>query len=296
VAICYVARAKVNLCLDILGRYANGYHEIATVMQSLALSDCLFFEAALGLTLTLEGEPVPAGEANLVVRAARRLAEATGYRGGAAITLVKRIPVAAGLGGGSADAAATLVGLNELWGLGCDRAFLAALGAEIGTDIPFCLVGGTALATGRGERIRCLPALPELGVLLLKPPYGISTGEAYRDYDLLAPEREPVAAAMAVALDRGAWHEALEYCGNAFEAVAFRKHPELARLKQELKEAGALAALMSGSGPTLYGLFPSVGAASRAAQVFSGRDLRVIVTATAAAGLGRRDGGPRDAC
>lgn len=294
-AICYVARAKINLCLDILGRFANGYHEIATVMQSLALSDCLFFETAVDLTLTVEGEPVPEGKANLVVRAAGRLAEATGYRGGAAITLIKRIPVAAGLGGGSADAAATLVGLNELWGLGCDTAFLAALGAEIGTDVPFCLTGGTALATGRGERIRRLPALPELGVLLLKPPYGISTADAYHDYDLLAPKREPMAAAMAAALDRGGWQEALGYCGNAFEAVTFRKHPELARLKQELKEAGALAALMSGSGPTLYGLFPSVEAASRAARFFRGRDLQVIVTATAVAGLGRREESPLNA-
>ncbi|MGQ9512599.1 4-(cytidine 5'-diphospho)-2-C-methyl-D-erythritol kinase [Thermodesulfitimonas sp.] len=294
-AIGYIARAKVNLCLDILGRYADGYHEIASVMQSLAVGDDIFLEAAAGLTLTVVGEPVPEGEANLVVRAARRLAEVTGYRGGAVITLVKRIPVAAGLGGGSADAAATLVGLNELWGLGCDAAFLAALGAEIGADIPFCLTGGTALVTGRGERIRRLPALPELGVLLLKPPYGISTGEAYRDYDLLAPQGEPVAAAMAAALERGAWREALGYCSNTFEAVIFRKHAELARLKRELREAGALAALMSGSGPTLYGLFPSVEAASQAAQFLGRRDLRVIVTATAAAGLERREESPRGA-
>jgi len=293
------ARAKVNLSLDVLGLRPDGYHEIASVLQSLALGDLLVFEAAPeGISLRVigadSGTQFPecwAGEDNLVVRAGRRLAAATGCKLGAAVTLRKKIPVAAGLGGGSADAAATLVGLNRLWGLECAFGFLSEIGAALGADVPFCLTGGTALATGRGEKITQLPPLPELGVLLLKPPYGVSTAAVYRAYDALRFGRQPVAERMAAALERGSWREALKECGNALEAVTFREHPELAVFKQELQAAGAFCALMSGSGPTVFGIFATAEEAARAGESFRNRDLCVIVTTTAAEGVSFKDEG-----
>ncbi|MDI6631654.1 MAG: 4-(cytidine 5'-diphospho)-2-C-methyl-D-erythritol kinase [Bacillota bacterium] len=289
------ARAKVNLCLDVFDLRPDGYHEVASVMQSLALHDVLALEAVPeGISLQVTGEAVTAGEENLVLRAARHLAAATGCRRGAAVTLHKNVPVAAGLGGGSADAAAVLVGLNSLWRLECEPGFLAKIGAVLGADVPFCLAGGTALATGRGEKLTRLPPLPELGVLLLKPPYGLSTAAVYRAFDSARPNHRPVAWRMAEALAGGDWREALQWCSNALEAVAFREHPELAVLKQELQEAGALCALMSGSGPTVFGIFATVAEAARAGEFFKRRPLHVIVTNTAAAGVflgGEKDDG-----
>jgi 4-diphosphocytidyl-2-C-methyl-D-erythritol kinase len=289
------ARAKVNLCLDVFDLRPDGYHEVASVMQSLALHDVLALEAVPeGISLQVAGEAVAAGEENLVLRAARRLAAATGCRRGAAVMLHKNIPVAAGLGGGSADAAAALAGLDRLWELGCAAGFLAEIGAELGADVPFCLTGGTALATGRGEKLTRLPPLPELGVLLLKPPYGLSAGAVYRAFDSARPNHRPVARQMAEALAGGDWRRALQWCSNALEAVVFKEHPELAVLKQELQEAGALCALMSGSGPTVFGIFGTVAEAARAGESFKHRPLHVIVTGTAAAGVflgGEKDEG-----
>lgn len=280
------ARAKVNLSLDVLETRPDGYHEIASVLQSVAYSDLLTFEALPGgISLQVTGELVAGGGDNLVTRAAERLLEATDCKRGAAIRLQKKIPVSAGLGGGSADAAATLIGLNRLWGLGCDLQFLKELGASLGADIPFCLTGGTALATGWGETTAALPPLPELGVLLLKPPYGLSTAAVYSAWDALRPQWRPAAREMAAVLAQGNWQEALRKCGNALEEVVFREHPELGVLKRELMERGSLCALVSGSGPTVYGIFPTFAEAAAAGDFFQSRDLRVIATTTATEGV-----------
>ncbi|MEW6573948.1 MAG: 4-(cytidine 5'-diphospho)-2-C-methyl-D-erythritol kinase [Bacillota bacterium] len=280
------ARAKINLSLDVFEARPDGYHEIASVMQSVSYSDLLTFEALPeGVCLQATGEPVVGGEDNLVSLAARRLLEATGCRYGAVIRLQKNIPVSAGLGGGSADAAATLIGLNRLWRLGCSMEFLKELGASLGSDIPFCLAGGTALVTGRGEATTALAPLPELGVLLLKPAYGVSTAMVYRGWDALRTRRRPVAREMAAALAEGNWQEALVNCSNALEEVVLREHGELSRLKRVLVEKGALCALVSGSGPTVYGIFSTLAQAARAGQLFGSRDLRVIVTTTAREGV-----------
>ncbi|MEW6447795.1 MAG: 4-(cytidine 5'-diphospho)-2-C-methyl-D-erythritol kinase [Bacillota bacterium] len=280
------ARAKVNLSLDVFETRPDGYHEIASVLQSVAYSDLLTIEALpAGIHLRVTGEPVESGGNNLVARAAERLLEATGCKRGAAIRLQKNIPVSAGLGGGSADAAATLLGLNRLWGLGCSLQFLKELGASLGSDIPFCLTGGTALATGRGETTASLPPLPECGVLLLKPPYGISSAGVYRAWDALRPQWRAAAREMAEVLAKGRWQEALRLCGNALEEAVLQEHSELGVLKRELVEQGALCALVSGSGPTVYGIFPTLEEAARAGELFLSRGFRVIITTTATEGV-----------
>ncbi|MCL6558396.1 MAG: 4-(cytidine 5'-diphospho)-2-C-methyl-D-erythritol kinase [Firmicutes bacterium] len=285
-ALTVLARAKVNLCLDVFGVRPDGYHEIATVLQSVALSDVLTFNSQPeGITLQVAGVPVVTGEENLVLRAARCLAAETGCRRGAAIALRKYIPVAAGLGGGSADAAATLVGLNRIWGLELDEESLCRIAATLGADVPFCVIGGTGLATGRGEELTLLPPLPELGVLLLKPAYGVSTAAVYRAFDIFRCSWQPVAREMAAALMRGEWREALRKCANALECVTFRDHPELPLLKRDLELSGALCALMSGSGPTVFGFFETVQDAAGAGKLLEDGTANVIVTSTASEGV-----------
>ncbi|RDV84625.1 4-(cytidine 5'-diphospho)-2-C-methyl-D-erythritol kinase [Ammonifex thiophilus] len=280
-----LARAKINLALEVRGRRPDGYHEIVTVLQSIELADVLTFAPAEGgLFLEVSGEPVPKAN-NLVLRAAECLRQATGYRGGAFIRLQKNIPVAAGLGGGSADAAATLVALNRLWRLGCPEEFLERLGAEIGVDIPFCLRGGTALGRGRGDELTSLPSLPALGVLLVKPFYGLATAAVYQEFDLhLHPPRYP-AEEVTHWLYKGEWRLAVKSGGNMLEEVVFRRHPELRRLKEELLVAGAFYAGLSGTGPTLFALFPSWEEALDKAPVFAAQGWRVWVTTTARRGI-----------
>ncbi|WP_169302577.1 4-(cytidine 5'-diphospho)-2-C-methyl-D-erythritol kinase [Ammonifex degensii] len=280
-----LARAKINLALEVRGRRKDGYHEVVTVLQSIGLADVLTFAPAEGgLFLEVSGEPVPK-ENNLVLRAAESLRQATGYQGGAFIRLQKNIPVAAGLGGGSADAAATLLALNRLWGLGCPEEFLERLGAEIGVDIPFCLRGGTALGRGRGDELTSLPSLPALGVLLVKPLYGLATATVYQEFDLhLHPPCFP-AEEMTHWLYKGQWQLAVKSGGNVLEEVVFRRYPELRRLKEELLATGALCAGLSGTGPTLFALFPSWEEALDKASAFTVQGWRVWVTTTVRRGV-----------
>ncbi|MGO0121653.1 4-(cytidine 5'-diphospho)-2-C-methyl-D-erythritol kinase [Desulfothermobacter acidiphilus] len=280
-----LARAKVNLALEVRGLRADGYHEVLTVLQSVALADVLLFSpAAEGLFLEVSGEPVPR-EDNLVLLAAERLRQATGYRGGALIRLQKNIPVAAGLGGGSADAAATLLALNRLWGLGCPEEFLLTLAGELGADVPFCLRGGTFLGKGRGDDLIPLPPLPTLGVLLVKPLYGLSTAEVYKEFDLHLISPAFPAEIMGRRLEQGHWQAALRESGNVLEEVVFRRCPELRRLKEDLLGAGALCAGLSGTGPTVFALFSSLEEALAQSSFFLLQGWRVWVAATARRGI-----------
>ncbi|MFA7468299.1 MAG: 4-(cytidine 5'-diphospho)-2-C-methyl-D-erythritol kinase, partial [Desulfotomaculaceae bacterium] len=173
------AHAKINLLLDVVGIRPDGYHELKTVMQTLSLSDDVLLETAPIIDLAVDGANLTAGPENLAYRAADLLKQRTGYRGGAAVRLIKKIPLAAGLAGGSADAAAVLRGLNKMWNLGLRMDDLFHLGAELGSDVPFCLWGGIAMCQGRGEMVTPLPALPSAGVLLVKPCFGVSTADVY---------------------------------------------------------------------------------------------------------------------
>lgn len=246
--------AKVNLVLEVLGKRGDGYHELSTVLQAVDLFDRLVLEEDEALAFRTTDPELPTDDANLVVRAARLLREAAGVTRGARITLEKRIPVAAGLGGGSSDAAATLWGLNRLWRLGWGRERLAGLAADLGTDIPFFLSGGRALGTGRGERLRPLPATPAMSLVLVKPRFPLSTREVYARVPSGLQDDGSRTRRLVRALGSRDSSRIAMSLYNALEAVVEPAYPEITRIKQALLSAGALASLMSGSGPTVLGV------------------------------------------
>ncbi len=262
-----LARAKINLTLDILGKRPDGYHEVEMVMQSVALADEVELEkTAQGVSLTVEGAALAADESNLAWRAAALFLRRFSSAGGIAIRLRKKIPLAAGLAGGSADAAAVLLGMNDLFKKGLNEAALAKLAAEIGSDVPFCLAGGTQLATGRGEILRRLADLPPFPVVLAKPPVDVSTAWAYGRYDAQKAVRRPETEKMLAAIGAG---DRLRICRelcNVLESVTIEEHEEIRRLKERMLEQGALAAMMSGSGPTVFALMESEEAAQTLAK------------------------------
>jgi 4-diphosphocytidyl-2-C-methyl-D-erythritol kinase len=252
------ASAKVNLALDVLGKRPDGYHEIATVMQTVDLFDRLILEAAPTLSLETDDPALPTDERNLIVRAAMLVREGAGVRSGARIRLRKRIPVAAGLGGGSSDAAATLTGLKRLWGLRWTRERLLELAAQLGMDVPFFLTGGPALATGRGEHVERLPSGGGYALVLVNPGVALSTREVY-DRVPAGWHAEPTGARRVV--------EALATRNPVRVAAALTNHlegfvapsfPPVPRMKAALMAAGALGAAMSGSGPTVFGVARSL--------------------------------------
>jgi 4-diphosphocytidyl-2-C-methyl-D-erythritol kinase len=248
--------AKINLGLRVLGRRPDGYHEIVTLFQAIDLWDVVQGEPAGTLSLTVSGASIPADEDNLVLRAARLLQERiTPSRGrGARLRLEKSIPVGGGLGGGSSDAAGTLLLLNLLWELGLDGTELSILAGALGSDVPFFLVGGTALGTGRGEHVVPQPAISERAVLLGCPPFGLSTAEVYRA--LAAPLTAPLADVTVPRLFvKFAEGNDFAPATNDLEAAAFGMRHELATFRDDLLRLGAEVALLSGSGSTVFGLF-----------------------------------------
>lgn len=262
------ANAKINLTLDILGTRPDGFHEVEMLMQSIALHDVVSLEKIpSGIYLTIEGAELAADATNLAYRAAELFFERLQIEGGVKIHLEKHIPLAAGLAGGSADAAAVLYGLFKLYAkevdvemrgkqgvLTGDMSFeLSSMGATLGSDIPFCLAGGTMLATGRGEVLKRLRSLPPLFVVLAKPPVSVSTAWAYRAYDEATEIVHPDTNAMLRAIECGNVASILDGLSNVLEGVTIKAHPELLGIKQTMKEHG-VTSLMSGSGPTIYGL------------------------------------------
>lgn len=249
------APAKINLSLDVLHKRDDGFHEVEMIMTTIDLAD------RLELTLLDKDEVriishnrfVPDDHRNLAYQAAMLLKEKFHVKQGAAITIEKMIPVAAGLAGGSSDAAAALRGLNKLWGLGLSLDELAVLGAEIGSDVSFCVYGGTALATGRGEIIRQLDAPPTCWVILAKPFIGVSTADVYRKLDL-SGIKHPQTSSMIKAIENGDYELVCMHLENVLESVTLKMHPEVAQIKDQMKRFGADAVLMSGSGPTVFGL------------------------------------------
>ncbi len=260
--------AKVNLYLKVLGRREDGYHELVTVMQPLTLADELRLTPGTGLTFECRHPEVPGGEGNLVWRAAQKFAVATGREPRVHIQLVKHIPVAAGLGGGSSDAAATLLALNDLAGRPLQPPALHELAAELGADVPFFLGRGPAVGRGIGTQLSPLD-LPPYWYVLLNPGLPLSTAWVYGNLDLNA-------LAWSGALLLATWdgERPGAWVANDLETVTLSHYPELRRLLAALAQAGALAQGMSGSGPTLFGLFWEAAAAQAAAthvrQYFSG--------------------------
>ncbi len=274
------ARAKINLILDVLGKRPDGYHEVEMVMQSIELHDRLEFSPGSGgISLSVEGD-VPSDESNLAYRAAELIRSHGNIREGVNIRLVKAIPVAAGLGGGSADAAVTLAVLNKIWGTGLSVSELMQLGEQLGSDVPFCLLGGTALARGRGEQLERLPSCPRLGLVLIKPPFGVSTAAVYRAFTPGSVAKMPDNRAMVKAIREGNITGIVNNLANALEPVTFKMHPEAARIKEKLMKAGALGTLMSGSGPTVFGLTRDLESAQAVAARYDRTGEKVLVTET----------------
>ena len=253
------ANAKINLTLDILGTREDGYHEVAMIMQEISLHDTLSMgkiNQGISLTIAIEGQKgtLPADESNLCWKAAALVQKEYNLQEGVEIHLTKRIPMAAGLAGGSADAAAVLKGMNHLFRLGMTEARLCELGARLGSDIPFCIMGGTMLATGRGEVLTRLPSFPRFSVVLAKPPVGVSTAWAYKTYDAGYDGPHPDNEAMLEAIHGGDAHKAAGLLCNVLEGVTETEHPVIADYKRLMMEHGAMASMMSGSGPTVFGL------------------------------------------
>lgn len=278
------ARAKLNLTLDILGKRPDGYHDLRMVMQSVALHDLLSVGTGTGtgLRLSTNRSFLPSDERNLAAAAALRFAEETGIDlGGVSIHIEKEIPVCAGLAGGSSDAAAVLRALNALTGAELSGKELGRIGALVGSDVPYCVHGGTALAEGRGEALTPLDPLPFCWVVLCKPDFPIATPELFRRADRVRLRRRPDTAGLVAALEAGDLEGVARRLYNVFEDVLPpRKAAEIAAIKSVLLGHGALGASMSGSGPTVFGIFQQEEAAMRAAEDLSWAYREVFLTQT----------------
>ncbi|HLS88586.1 MAG TPA: 4-(cytidine 5'-diphospho)-2-C-methyl-D-erythritol kinase [Sphingobacteriaceae bacterium] len=274
------APAKLNLCLAVLGRRPDGMHELDGVMHGLTLEDTIILRPAAGLSLTVvdrrpgggapgvdgRGRPalqngelpsVPHGPENLAWRAAAALRRAADVSEGVHITLIKRIPAGAGLGGGSADAAAVLLGLNRLWGLGLSHGDLHALALGLGADVPFALHSGAARARGVGEILEPLPTLAGMPVVLIPQTFGVSTGEIFAQWASRGDQAPPgpAVATMAEAMGQGDYQRAASLCGNVLISITARRHPQVRAALEDLERWEPLAAAMTGTGPTVFGLF-----------------------------------------
>lgn len=276
------APAKLNLTLDVVGKREDGYHEMKMVMQSVSLADRLTLTTGPGEGISLSTNLgfLPLDEHNLAAMAALRLKEATGAEWGKlTIDLKKRVPVCAGMAGGSSDAAAVLRGLNELCALGLAAEELAKVGEKVGSDVPYCVLGGTALAQGRGEVITPLPSLPTCYAVLAKPAFPISTPELFARLDRQRTRRRPDTPGVLRALEEGDLEGVARRLFNIFEEVLPpRRRARVEELKGELLRCGALGASMTGTGPTVFGLFGEEEKAREAEQALQGLCPDVFLT------------------
>ena len=279
------AFAKINLGLKVLGRRPDGYHEIRTVFQTVTLHDTLTFEPTSDgrLELACTDPSIPTDESNLVLRAASALRERYGVNGGARVRLEKRVPAGGGLGGGSSDAAATLLALAYLWNLKTDVTELSELGARLGADVPFFFTGGTARGAGTGTEIAPLEDAPKTHLVIVTPAVHVSTAEAYGALGAHALTKDDALVNLSVSRTEADFPDSLcDVMSNDFEAVVVRLHPEIGRARDALTGAGALRASLSGSGSSVYGVFESELEAGLAARALGGAEglWRVYACAT----------------
>ncbi len=262
------ALAKINLGLDVLGRRENGYHDVRMVMQSIYLYDEVVMEvkSAPGISLRTNLSFLPTGEGNIAYNAAAMLQKEFGLTEGVRVTLDKRIPVAAGMAGGSSDAAAVLFGMNRLFELGLTQEQLMERGALLGADVPYCIMRGTVLAEGIGEKLTPLPAMPKCTVLVAKPPVSVSTRVVYEALDAGKIEKHPDIDGLIAGLEKKDLRKIASCMGNVLEDVTIPMCPVIEQIRGEMLEAGALGAMMSGSGPTVFGLFGDKLAAIKAQE------------------------------
>lgn len=275
------AYAKINLSLDVVGRLANGYHEVRMIMQTVGIHDTLTFEKTEGeIVLSSDAGELPLGEDNLIYKAARLVKETYGISGGVKVHLEKRIPVAAGMAGGSTDAAATLKAMNLLYDLGLSEEDLCGLGVKLGADVPYCIMGGTALSEGIGEMLTKLAPMPECVLLVAKPDINVSTKEVYQALDSQSVPWHPDVDGMRQAIEEGRLEGIYSRLGNVLETVTVAKHPIVSEIKQEMLGNGALGSLMSGSGPSVFGIFDDEEKARAASECIENKGLakQVFVT------------------
>jgi 4-diphosphocytidyl-2-C-methyl-D-erythritol kinase len=289
------AYAKVNLCLDVLGRRADGYHELRTIFQTITLHDTLALEVSkdAGIDLRIEGNSALAGEPgrdNLVYRALEKLRRELGFKQGIRAVLTKRIPVGRGLGGGSSDAAAALIGLLRLSGKSIESARLVHLGSLLGADVPFFLRGGRALGIGRGDEIYPLPSVALSSVLVVSPrDLAVPTKDAYQWLgQRLTKDADPSKLWQFCAL---CWSPQGDALSNDFEAAVFPRYPRLAAIKRELLLQGAAGASLAGSGSAVFGIFRNPAKARRAARAFP-KDQVFVCSTISRAEYRRKVGGP----
>lgn len=274
------AYAKINLGLRILGKRKDGYHEVSMIMQSVGLSDEVIITEGHGIEISTNVEGLTCGKDNLAYKAAALLAEKYNITPNVHIILNKSIFMAAGLAGGSSDAAAVLRGLNKYWKLNLYGDKLESIGAELGSDIPFCIHGGSAIAKGRGEIILPLPDMPESFVVLAKPrDLDISTAWVYKNYDPGRVVNNPCIWQIAENLPQGARAMA-PFMGNALETVTIPAHPQIALLKMAMLNAGAHFAMMSGSGPTVFAFADSEEIAQKIVDALQDFDVETAITTT----------------
>lgn len=275
------AYAKINISLDVTGKRPDGYHDMLMVMQTITLCDDITVTLTPGRASRAESNLrfVPCDERNLAVRAANVFFSETGIGNmGAHIKMQKRIPVGAGMAGGSSDAAAVLRALNKLCGAGLDRARLEQLAAHIGSDVAFCVCGGTQLASGRGELLSPLPSMPECGVVVCKPDFSVSTPELFRRLDAVKLRCHPDTQGIIELLREGDLPKIARRMYNVFEDVPDRRHNEIAAIKSRMLDCGALGAVMTGTGSAVFGLYDDEKAVERSVRALR-REWRCVAPA-----------------
>ena len=262
------ALAKINLGLDVLGRRENGYHDVKMIMQSIYLYDQVTLKKTKepGITLSTNLHFLPVNENNIAYKAAALLMEEFHLEGGMEIQLQKYIPVAAGMAGGSTNAAAVLFGMNRMYDLGLSQKELMDRGVTLGADVPYCIMRGTVLAEGIGEELTTLPAMPKCTILVAKPPISVSTKEVYEAIDAKPDLKHPDIDGIIDGLKKGSLEAVAASMGNVLEEVTGEKYPVIGQIEQVMKENGALNALMSGSGLTVFGIYKERSKAKEAAR------------------------------
>lgn len=264
------AYAKINLALDVIGRRENGYHDVRMIMQSIKLYDKITIKPTQNSDIIIKTNLhyLPTNENNIVYAAAKLFRESCQISDGFYITLEKKIPVAAGMAGGSSDAAATLKGLNELYQTNLSLEELMKLGVQLGADVPYCLMYGTALSEGIGEILTPLLPAPNFHCLIVKPPVSVSTKFVYENLDLTNRTIHPDIDGMVDAIQNKDSAQIVNRLSNVLESVTLSAHPEIQEIKEQMLAHGALNAMMSGSGPTVFGLFTDLSAAEKAFYEF----------------------------
>ncbi len=280
------APAKINLSLDITGKLENGYHALDTIMQTISIEDKITLaKTGRQISVLCDHPQVPQGNGNICHKAAEAFFEKTALEGGVIITIDKNIPVAAGLAGGSSDAAAVIKGLNLLYGTGLTQREMCEIGLKCGADVPYCIVAGTCRAKGIGEKLTKLPSFAGVYIVLVVPDFFVSTEWAYKNYDLNSPDEKPRTEELISYIRGRDIKNTAERMANVLESVTAKKHPEIREIKHDIKKSGACGSVMSGSGPSVFGLFENEEKARIAFSVIREKYNRSYLTLTVDGGI-----------